>query len=181
MGIKSKSLLRIGSTILAILATLLIAFFRQPDSDPSDRTTGSESTLHGKVLSVADGDTFTLQVEDRKIKVRLQGIDCPERDQAFGKQAGDFIRDRVGGERVEVRKLGVDPYDRVLGEVFFENDNLNKELLKNGFAWWYEQHAPDRSDYRELQREARAEKRGLWSDVHAIAPWEFRKNRREQP
>ena len=82
-------------------------------------------------------------------------------------------------EQVEVRKLGVDQYDRVLGEVFLNGKNLNKELLREGLAWWYEKHARDRTDYCDLQDEAKREGRGLWSDPDAIPPWEFRWKERE--
>jgi len=111
-----------------------------------------------------------------RVKVRLQGIDCPEREQPFGREAGDFVRDLVGDKKVRVRELGKDQYDRVLGEVFIDDLNLNKELLRNGYAWWYERHARDRLDYRNLEREAREAERGLWSDPEAIPPWEFRRN-----
>ncbi len=169
---------RIAFTVAIIIVAGLLSFFNrnspeildQPKNDPT-------SDLTGQVLTVADGDTITLRVDGDRVKVRIQGIDCPERDQPFGKEAGDFVKDLVLNREVEVKSLGKDQYDRVLGEVSIDGKNLNKELLKNGYAWWYERHARDRTDYRDLQEEAREANRGLWSDPEAIPPWEFRRNR----
>ena len=147
---------------------------REQQPDPHQR-------LHGKVTRVADGDTITLWADGKKTKVRLQGIDCPEQDQLFGKQASHFLRDLILNREVEVQPLGQDSYGRVLGEVFYSGKNLNKELLKQGYAWWYQTYAKDRRDYRDLEQEARNAKRGLWSDPQAIPPWEFRKNKRSKP
>ena len=164
-------------TLLLLTAAIVGALVERTPSPSSKAPT--DQTFSGTVLTVADGDTMTLQVDGQKVKVRLQGIDCPERQQAYGQEAGDFIRDQVQGKQVEVRKLGVDQYDRVLGEVFLNGKNLNKELLREGLAWWYEKHARDRTDYRDLQDEAKREGRGLWSDPDAIPPWEFRWRERE--
>ncbi|MCA9426456.1 MAG: thermonuclease family protein [Candidatus Omnitrophica bacterium] len=164
-------------TLLLLTAAIVGALVERTPSPSSQIPT--DQALSGTVLTVADGDTMTLRVDGQKVKVRLQGIDCPERQQAYGQEAGDFIRDQVQGKQVEVRKLGVDQYDRVLGEVFLNGENLNKELLREGLAWWYEKHARDRTDYRDLQDEAKREGRGLWSDPDAIPPWEFRWRERE--
>ncbi|MCA9437921.1 MAG: thermonuclease family protein [Candidatus Omnitrophica bacterium] len=164
-------------TLLLLTAAIVGALVERTPSPSSQIPT--DQALSGTVLTVADGDTMTLRVDGQKVKVRLQGIDCPERQQAYGQEAGDFIREQVQGEQVEVRKLGVDQYDRVLGEVFLNGENLNKELLREGLAWWYEKHARDRTDYRDLQDEAKREGRGLWSDPDAIPPWEFRWKERE--
>ncbi|MCB9784417.1 MAG: thermonuclease family protein [Candidatus Omnitrophica bacterium] len=164
-------------TLLLLTAAIVGALVERTPSPSSQIPT--DQALSGTVLTVADGDTMTLRVDGQKVKVRLQGIDCPERQQAYGQEAGDFIREQVQGEQVEVRKLGVDQYDRVLGEVFLNGENLNKELLREGLAWWYEKHARDRTDYRDLQDEAKREGRGLWSDPDAIPPWEFRWRERE--
>ncbi len=60
----------------------------------------------------------------------------------------------------------------------FSNSSLNRELVKAGFAWWYRRYAPDDETLAQLEHEARAAKRGLWADPHAVAPWEWRGRRK---
>jgi endonuclease YncB( thermonuclease family) len=148
--------------------------YEQPPS-PYAQPHSLDPNLAGRILSVADGDTFTLDVNGQKVKVRLYGIDCPERDQPYGKEARDFVLDWVRGRPVSIKSRGKDQYERVLGEAFIGESNLNKELLAHGYAWWYESHAKTRKDYRELQQQAQQARRGLWSDPEPITPWEFRR------
>ncbi|MCA9438724.1 MAG: thermonuclease family protein, partial [Candidatus Omnitrophica bacterium] len=150
-------------TLLTLVVAILVALFGDSPQPVTQAPTHTKDRLVGRVLTVADGDTLTLDSDGQRVKVRLQGIDCPERDQPFGNEAGGFVRDLVEGKRIEVISLGKDQYDRVLGEVFIDDRNLNQELLRNGFAWWYKKHAKDRNDYRDLQAEARENGRGLWS------------------
>jgi endonuclease YncB( thermonuclease family) len=131
----------------------------------------------GRVIKVSDGDTIT--VLDRKVprKVRLSGIDCPEKSQAFGRRAREFTASRVFGKEVKVISSGHDRYGRIIGEVTLpDGQNLNDLLLANGYAWWYERYSSDKERH-ELQDNARKLKRGLWSDREPSAPWDYRKTR----
>lgn len=139
------------------------------------------SVITGKVIGISDGDTIKILTEDKQeLRIRLNGIDCPEKKQAFGTKAKEFTSDLVFGKNVKVISRGTDRYGRVLGEVILEDGrSLNKELLKNGYAWWYEQYAKKEIDLKNLQEQARRDSIGLWKDKEAIAPWEFRKASRQ--
>ncbi|MBN2433829.1 MAG: thermonuclease family protein, partial [Spirochaetes bacterium] len=128
--------------------------------------------LSGKVISVSDGDTFTILHEKEQIKVRLYGIDCPEKSQAFGQKAKLFTSKKIFGKEITVISHGKDRYGRVLGEVVLQNGTtLNKELVKNGFAWWYRQYAPKNDTLRILEDSARIARVGLWGDLNPVEPW----------
>jgi len=133
----------------------------------------------GKVVSVADGDTIGVMHLGKAERVRLNGIDCPEGGQAFGARAKQFTAELVFGKEVMVKTIGRDRYGRTIGEVFLSDGrNLNRELVKAGFAWWFTRYSKD-EDLRKLEAEARAAKRGLWADPSPTAPWEFRKRPRQ--
>ncbi|MFM9052963.1 MAG: thermonuclease family protein [Bacteroidota bacterium] len=135
--------------------------------------------LLGRVIKVADGDTITILIEGRiQEKIRFTGIDCPEKNQAFGSQAKTFTSDRCFGKNVRIAYESKDRYGRILGIVYLpDGKNLNKELLRAGLAWHYKQF-DDSQDLAKLEVDARVAKRGLWSDAHPVAPWDFRKSRR---
>jgi micrococcal nuclease len=138
-----------------------------------------QSVLTGKIVGVSDGDTVTLlSVDKRQIKIRLQGVDCPEKAQAFGQKAKQFTSAMVFGKQVRVVSFGSDRYGRTIGEVLLVGgSSLNKELVRNGFAWWYRQYAPKDTELQKLEAVARAAKLGLWADPNPVPPWDFRRNK----
>lgn len=128
----------------------------------------------GLVVGVADGDTITVLHEDRQERVRLNGIDAPEKRQAFGRRAKRFTSDLSFGRTVTVREHGRDKYGRVIGDVVLPDARvLNEELVRAGLAWWYCRHSHDMR-LAELEREAREARRGLWAEPDPMAPWDFR-------
>ena len=100
------------------------------------------ATLTGKVVKIADGDTLTMLVGKTQVKVRLEGIDTPERGQPFGWKAGQSLAKKVFGKVVQVDDLGKDRYGRTLGTVRLGKRNINLELVQDGWAWWYRKYAP---------------------------------------
>lgn len=94
------------------------------------------NTFIGKVIGVSDGDTIKVLTSDKtQIKVRLYGIDCPEKNQAFGTKAKQFTSELCFKKTVEVKQVDVDRYGRIIGEIFLpDGKSLNKELVRNGFA-----------------------------------------------
>lgn len=109
-------------------------------------------------------------------KIRLNGIDCPESGQAFGNKAKQFASDMVFGKTVTIKGQGKDKYGRTIGDVFLPDGTcLNKELVKEGLAWWYRQYSNDK-ELEQLEREARSSNKGLWFDSNPTAPWDFRHN-----
>jgi len=108
------------------------------------------------------------------IEVRLDGIDCPELAQAFGRKAKRFTSDLAFGKTVRLVGKGKDRYDRELAEAFLpDGRSLNRELVAAGFAWWYRRYSADRS-LEALEQRARKERRGLWADPNPVPPWDFR-------
>jgi micrococcal nuclease len=133
----------------------------------------------GKVVGVADGDTITVIRHGRGEKVRLYGIDCPEKGQAFGNRAKQFTSQMVFGKDVLVKTHGCGKYNRILGDIFLpDGGHLNQELVRNGYAWCFKKYVKDVTLAR-LEEEARTAKVGLWADPHAVPPWEFRRSCRD--
>ncbi|MCS7309384.1 MAG: thermonuclease family protein [Armatimonadetes bacterium] len=132
----------------------------------------------GRVVGVSDGDTIEVMRAGRAVRVRLEGIDCPESGQAYGTRAKQFTSELVFGKEVAVQVRGTDQYGRILGEVILpDGRSLNRELVRNGYAWWYRRYSND-PVLQQLEEEARRERRGLWRDRNPIPPWEFRRERR---
>jgi endonuclease YncB( thermonuclease family) len=131
--------------------------------------------LEGRVVGVTDGDTITVLLGTRlQIKVRLTEIDAPESKQAFGQRSKQSLSDLCFDKAVRLVDQGVDRYGRTLARVYCAGKDANREQIKRGMAWVYDRYVTDRSLYAD-QDEARAAKRGLWSDAHPIPPWEWRR------
>ena len=130
--------------------------------------------ISGRVVSITDGDTLVVLVDENQVKIRLEGIDAPESRQAFGTQARAALGDYVFGKSVKVVTYGKDRYGRTLGVIFHDGENINARLVANGFAWHYKQYSSD-PELDRLEREARAAKRGLWRDPNPVEPWNYRK------
>jgi len=133
----------------------------------------------GKVVGVSDGDTISVMREGRAVKVRLYGIDCPEKKQPYGTRAKQYTSDMAFHNKVTVRVKDTDRYGRIVGEVILPDGNsLNKELVYVGLAWWYRKYAPNDRTLKALETGARAEKKGLWADKNPISLWEWRRSKR---
>jgi endonuclease YncB( thermonuclease family) len=129
----------------------------------------------GRVVGVSDGDTITVLADGVPRKIRLSGIDCPEKSQAYGQQAKAFTAEHSFARDVKIIALGHDKYRRTIGEVILpDGENLNDLLLANGYAWWYQRFSHDEARH-ELEERARQLKLGLWSDPQPAAPWDYRK------
>ncbi len=138
----------------------------------------ASGSFTGKVVGVTDGDTVKVLLEGREVLVRLDGIDCPEKHQAFGNRARQATSGMVFGRVVTVHVSGRDRYGRTLGEVLLQGGvSINRTLLREGLAWWYWKYSSDTS-LGALEREARESHRGLWADPNPVAPWDFRRARR---
>lgn len=135
----------------------------------------------GKVIGIADGDTITILHGGKPEKVRIAGIDCPERKQPFGEKAKLTTSRLVYGKVVDVHTQKKDRYGRTIADVLFaSNRNLSHELLRNGFAWWYQSLAPKQLELGRLQWYAKSRRIGLWIDPAPIAPWNFRLKKKQQ-
>src|SRR5437016_4275215 len=98
----------------------------------------------GRVVGVSDGDTIKVMHDGKAEKVRLHGIDCPEKGQAYGTRAKQVTSTLTFGKDVRVQTYGHDKYGRTVGEVILSDGrSLNYELVRVGLAWWYQKYAPD--------------------------------------
>ena len=134
----------------------------------------------GQVVGVTDGDTLTVRKDGVvATKIRLWGIDAPEKRQAFSNSAKRHLSTLAYGKRVKVLVRDTDRYGRTVAEIILaDGRNVNQEMVKAGYAWWFRHYAPYDRVLERLEGGARNAKRGLWADPYAVPPWEFRKVRR---
>jgi micrococcal nuclease len=135
----------------------------------------SFTIFNAKVIGITDGDTIVvLTLDNQQVKIRLEGIDCPEMKQDFGTRAKQATSDLCYGKRVSIHKSGVDRYGRTLAYVYVGDTCINKELLRLGMAWHFKKYNGDQ-ELAQLEIQAREKKVGLWSQQDPVAPWDWRK------
>ena len=130
----------------------------------------------GKVVGVADGDTITVLKQGQKVKIRLKGIDTPEKKQAFGNTAKKYTNAKVRGKVVEVDPVTTDKDGRTVAMIYVGSENLNESLVRDGYAWVYRKYCKDWycGRWLEYEKQARIKKLGLWVDPDPTPPWEWR-------
>ena len=134
--------------------------------------------LTGRVVRVADGDTLSvLDNSNTQHKIRLYGIDTPERDQPHGKASRKALSALVAGQTVGIVVVETDKYDRTVGTVYLGKRNINLAMVEGGHAWWYRYHARHERPLEAAESEARKQKRGLWADPAPVPPWDWRRRR----
>jgi endonuclease YncB( thermonuclease family) len=133
----------------------------------------------GKVVGVTDGDTITVLHAGRGERIRLFGIDCPEKRQAFGTRAKQATSALVFGKVAEVEPVDQDRYGRTVALVTVGATLVNEELVRQGLAWVYARYCkrPVCGEWARLEAEAREGRRGLWADPRPVPPWEFRRKK----
>lgn len=143
--------------------------------------------IDGKVVGVADGDTITvIDVNNVQHKIRLSGIDAPEKAQPYGQNSKQSLSDMVLGKIVNVDTGKTDRYGREIGKVIVDGFDANLEQIKRGLAWHYkayqrEQTTDDRFAYDAAEKEAATARLGLWQDETPLAPWEWRHPSKAKP
>ena len=141
-------------------------------------------TLTGNVVRITDGDTLVvLDANKVQYKIRLMGIDAPEKKQAYGKKSKDNLSHLVAGKFVVVEYDKLDRYKRIIGKILLSGQDVNLEQVASGMAWHYkkyqgEQSQADQMKYSEAEIDASNTKRGLWHDLDPIPPWDYRKLKR---
>ena len=140
-------------------------------------------TITGRVVGVADGDTITvLDANKVQHKIRLSGIDAPEKKQPFGNRSKESLSELAFDKTVTVETSKRDRYGRQIGKVLVNGRDVNLMQVERGMAWFYRQYQRDQSPndrrlYEAAEDAARAGKRGLWRDADPVPPWEFRRNK----
>jgi micrococcal nuclease len=138
------------------------------------------ATLSGRVVAVHDGDTLTVLVEQREVRVRLAGIDAPERGQPYANASRRALAGRVARREVVVDADGRDGFGRTLGVVRADGVDVNRAMVRDGWAWVFRRYAHDAA-LLALEEEARRERRGLWRDAQPEAPWTYRERNERKP
>ena len=157
---------------LAVLSGFLLTF--NSASLASERPNGvPEEARWVKVDRITDGDTIVLMDRTR---VRLHGIDAPERDQPHGPMATATLEYMVE-KSVYIVEVDTDRYGRVVGQLYHSKEgyDINASMVCAGFAWWYERYAPDSKALKDCQEEAESAPTGLWEDESPLPPWEWRR------
>jgi endonuclease YncB( thermonuclease family) len=131
------------------------------------------------VVSVHDGDTLTVLIEHRPVRVRLIDIDAPELRQPFGTRSRQSLSSLCFGKDASLDVRGHDRYNRTLARVTCGGADANAEQVRRGYAWTFTRYARADSPLFAIEREARAAHRGLWQDPAPVAPWEWRNGVRQ--
>ena len=170
---KLGNLIRQAPISMAVLALLLLFSARPAQAD-------SSFTAHAH--KVQDGDSLEVITGGRLVTLRLWGIDCPEHDQPYGRQAKARLAGLVAGRRLQVQVKDIDSYQRGVALVTAGGVLVNEEMVRTGAAWVYTQYCQERmcGQWQRLQDEARQEKRGLWRQARPQAPWKKRQQDRER-
>lgn len=172
------------SVLIAILSLVachdMFENYRSSAGEAATQQQEQAEVISGRVVRVIDGDTVSvLDRDNTQHRIRLAQIDAPESKQAYSKVAKDALAALIANKEVQVRVQGNDRYKRVLGEIYLGEQNINLHLVRQGYAWAYEQYVTDKR-YIEAQQQAQRERLGLWRDPHAVAPWEYRRQQRQK-
>ena len=140
-------------------------------SGGDDRRGGREG-----IIGRCHSDAITALMDGREIKVRLHGIDAPEKGQPSGSAAKEALSKLAFGKVVTIQPLGRDRYGRTIAELLITGgDRVSVTMVKAGMAWHFAKYAPYDSELAAAEVSARAKKRGLWADPAPVAPWDWRK------
>lgn len=137
--------------------------------------------FQGRVIGISDGDSVAvLDASSMQVKIRLMGMDAPERKQAFSKQSRQSLAALLFDRQVTVESSKKDKYGRTVGKILMDGLDVNLEQIKTGMAWHYKQYQDEQPDgdrllYVQAEEEARAARRGLWMEADPVPPWEWRK------
>ena len=145
-------------------------------------TATNAGTLTGLVVGITDGDTLTLLVDRQQYKIRIAGIDAPERHQAWGDKSKLNISRLSFNQPAVADCPKVDRWGRQICKVTVNGVDIGLEQVKDGMAWWFrkyakEQAAEDRSDYENAESMSQLRRLGLWGDANPMPPWDFRRKK----
>jgi micrococcal nuclease len=167
---------------LFVSAMLLLVIATLPSCKGRNRNSHYASSLSdstGKVVRILDGDTYELLTSDKRtIRIRMAGIDAPEKGQPFYKKAKDFLGELCFRKNVRIEKVNTDQYGRIVAWTYVDNGtSLSFEMVKKGFAWHFLKYDSS-PELDTLEKQAREQHIGLWADANPMAPWDIRAHRR---
>ena len=137
-----------------------------------------------QAIKVSDGDTMNVQkVENGKftgevIKIRMFGIDAPEKSQDYGSESKQALEKMVNGKTLEIEEKNRDRYGRTVAVVYADGKNVNEEMVKNGNAWWYQEYDKNDTKMQAYQENAKKNKLGLFGKRGYVEPWNYRREKK---
>ena len=145
--------------------------------------TAIADTVTGLVVGITDGDTLTLLVDRQEHKVRVAGIDAPEKRQAWGEKSKTNLSRLAFNQQAVAECPKVDRYGRKICKVMVASKDVGLAQVQDGLAWWYrkyanEQSVEDRGAYENAELMAKLKRLGLWADTNPAPPWDFRRGER---
>lgn len=158
------------TSLIALIVALVYGYTEYTDIINYGRS------YEARVIAVSDGDTITVKLNRRKEKIRLFGVDCPEKLQPYGQAATLLTQKLAFRKLVKIIPVHTDRYGRTVAYVNLPGGKkLNYELVSSGLAWWAQKYAPDEMQIAMREIKARLKSQGLWKDQDPIAPWDYRK------
>jgi len=135
-----------------------------------------QSSFEAKVIKVIDGDTISVTDEqNKKVIIRLYGIDAPESKQAFGQISKKALSTAISAKFISVIDHGTDIYGRMLGTVWLDGYDINASMVDSGYAWVYRYEGNAIvPGYLKFENTAQKNMKGLWAEPSPVAPWEWR-------
>ena len=170
---------------VAALALSVFALYRveksrnQSQKEKVKRIVKSLKEFEGVVSWVYDGDTVLVKSHGVKISVRLWGIDTPEKKQPGGRDALRYLIKMTRRRKVRIKPIESGIYGRLIAKIYVKEKCINLEMIKAGYAWWYERYSKGWTAGKEAQAEAQAAKRGIWgAETPPVRPYVWRKQHR---
>lgn len=135
--------------------------------------------IQANIVSIQDGDTITVKTKsNKKVKIRMYGIDAPELSQSYGQKSKQQLAKLLKNKNISYKTANVDSYGRTVATVYAGDINVNYEMIKSGYAWHYKHYYKSKR-YAEAEKYARDNKLGLWAEDKPTPPWKYREDMRE--
>lgn len=135
----------------------------------------AESVITGKIVGIADGDTVTVLADKKTYRIRLASIDAPEKQQAFYAVSKAGLAELIFSKEVTISWNEYDRYQRIVGTICLGDLNINQEMVRLGYAWWFRRYDQHAETLKSLETAARKSERGLWGEQYPVPPWLYRR------
>lgn len=151
---------------IPIMAPLLAVFFFAT----------SWAAVPAAVVGITDGDTLRAVIDGQEVKVRLYGIDAPEKRQPYGQASTTALKTLTQGHAITITATGKDRYGRTIGLIYADGNNVNESMVTTGMAWVFRKYCRESfcRQWEEEEVAAKINRRGLWLDETPVPPWEWR-------
>lgn len=175
LKVNNMAVVSVRWVVGAVLAGLASLTHAQSTTYAPTGSVEKAVTLY-RVIGISDGDTMTVMVDSKPMKLRLANIDAPEKSQPFGERSKQSLSELCYGKDVAYQVQDIDKYGRTVAVVFCSGVEANRAQVERGMAWVYKKYNKD-STLPELEMRARYNQKGLWSEARPVPPWEFRRLR----